>query len=929
VWTEPTYPTQNDSIIIYFDATQAERTELVGYTGDLYVHTGVNSSSGIWQHVIGTWGVNSSQPKLTRISTDLYKLVIGYPREFYSITSASEKLYTLNFVFRDSKSSGNLQTEDIFYELFEPGLTVIISRPTVDFSFSDPRRSPVFAERGDAVAIEINTAALGTEVDTIKLFVNNQLINQVADSVMNYNFISTDYDYGMYNLTVIGTDTTSLVDTAGFAIMINPPLVYQSRPDRIVDGINNTGSGSVIFSLQAPYKEFVYLLGDFNDWLVDSSYAMQCEDNSGTDVHWWLAVDGLDSQTEYAYQYYVDGEIRIADPYSEKILDPWNDSYIPASVYPDLKAYPSGKTEEIVGTFQIGATEYNWQTENYTRPEQANLIIYELLIRDFLDAHNYQTLTDTLDYLKNLGINAIELMPVSEFEGNSSWGYNPSFYFAPDKYYGSAADLKQFVDSCHARGIAVIQDIVLNHSYDSSPLVRLYWNDAFNRPSAENPWYNQTSPNTSYSWGHDFNHESQATKDFVDRVTAYWLTNFKVDGFRFDFTKGFTNKSGDGSAYDASRISILKRMADQIWSVDSTAYVILEHFADNSEEKILADYGMLLWGNSNWNYAQSAMGYTDQSSFSWGFYKSRSWTKPGLVTYMESHDEERLMYKNLTYGNSSGSYSVKTLTTALERLKMTAAFFLTLPGPKMIWQFGELGYDISIDNPCRICEKDPVWQYFQSEDRLKLYKTYAALIRLRMDNAVFTSAGTTPTMSLSGNVKTITMSGSPNVVVIGNFGVTSTATDLSFQHAGMWYDYFSGEGFTVTGTYSLTLQPGEFHIYTDVQLETPESGIVAVDEAVVHLIPKQFKIYQNYPNPFNALTTFNYDLEKASDVKLRIIDLLGREIYSEKLGLQSPGAYRFVWNCIDQSGADVQSGIYFVVLQRGNDRQILKMTLLK
>jgi glycosidase len=728
----------------------------------------------------------------------------------------------------------------------------------------------------------------------------------------------------------IGTDTSGFSDTASFAIMINPPLTSISRPEGIVDGVNVLNNNSITFSLQAPFKDFVYLIGDFNDWLVDTSYFMHCEDNGGTDVHWWLTIDDLDSQTEYAFQYFVDGEIRLADPYSEKILDPWNDQYISASVYPNLKPYPAGKTAEIVGTFQIDQPKYSWQTADYTRPEKTNLIIYEMLIRDFIDAHDFKTLIDTLDYLQRLGINAIELMPVSEFEGNSSWGYNPSFYFAVDKYYGPADDFKHFVDECHRRGIAVIQDIVLNHSYGSSPLVRLYWDKVNSRPSSENPWYNQVSPNPVYSWGYDFNHESQDTKNFIDRVTSYWLTDFRVDGFRLDFTKGFTNKPGEGFAYDASRIAILKRIADKIWEIDTSAYVILEHFADNSEEKILADYGMMLWGNSNWNYAQSSMGYTNESDFSWGFYKSRSWNQPHLVTYMESHDEERLMYKNLTWGNSSGSYNIKTLNIALERIKMTAAFFLTLPGPKMLWQFGELGYDYSIEYNGRLGEKPIRWDYYQDPDRLRLYKTIQALIKLRSENDVFTSASTTPTMTLSGNVKSIKMSGSNlNVVIIGNFGVVNAETAVSFQHGGVWYDYFSGESFNFSGFDSVNLAPGEFHIYTDQKLATPEEGLVAIAEADANNLPKQFQVYPNYPNPFNSLTTFEYDLEKISDVTIKIFDLLGREIYTKQIGSQAPGKYRFVWNGIDKNSREVHSGIYFVIVQRGGNRQILKVTLLK
>jgi pullulanase/glycogen debranching enzyme len=203
---------------------------------------------------------------------------------------------------------------------------------------------------------------------------------------------------------------------------------------------------------------------------------------------------------EYAFQYLVDGEIRIADPYTDKILDPWNDNNIPSSTYPNLKDYPTNKTNHAVSVFQTDQSEFQWQNDDdFVQPEQKDLVIYELLIRDFIQNHDYQTLIDTLDYLEDLGINAIELMPINEFEGNSSWGYNPSFYFAPDKYYGTKNDLKSFIDECHRRGIAVIQDMVLNHSYRQSPFVRLYWDSINNRPAINNPWYNEKSPNNVYS----------------------------------------------------------------------------------------------------------------------------------------------------------------------------------------------------------------------------------------------------------------------------------------------------------------------------------------------------------------------------------------------------------------------------------------------
>src|SRR5690554_7605996 len=110
-------------------------------------------------------------------------------------------------------------------------------------------------------------------------------------------------------------------------------------------------------------------------------------------------------------------------------------------------------------------------------PEVDKLVVYELLIRYFTNNGDIKTVTDTLDYLQRLGVNAIELMPFNEFEGNDSWGYNPSFYFAADKAYGTLNDYKEFVDECHARGIAVLMDMVLNHSYGQSAFAQMYLED--------------------------------------------------------------------------------------------------------------------------------------------------------------------------------------------------------------------------------------------------------------------------------------------------------------------------------------------------------------------------------------------------------------------------------------------------------------------
>ena len=514
-----------------------------------------------------------------------------------------------------------------------------------------------------------------------------------------------------------------------------PPVIQDPTyelPAGAKDGVAFINNGkSAIITLYAPYKSSVALIGDFNNWQPASGEMKKTPDKNT----WWLQIDNLDAGTEYAYQFLVDNTLKIADPYCEKILDPNNDPYISPATYPGLRYYPTGKTTGIVSVMQANQATYNWKNTGFVRPEKSNLVIYELLVRDFTADHNYAATLQKLDYLTGLGINAIELMPVAEFEGNSSWGYNPSFYFAPDKYYGTKTALQNFIDECHGKGIAVILDMVLNHSFGQSPMVQLYFEGS--KPTTASPWFN-VDPKHPYNVGYDFNHESPATKYFAKNVMKFWMQQYKIDGFRFDLSKGFTQKTStdDASfaAYDASRIAIWKDYNNYIKSIDANNfYVILEHFADVGEEQELANDGMMLWTNLNYNMNEATMGYLTKSDFSWGLYTRHGFSKPAnLVDYIESHDEERLNYKNITYGNASGGYTIKAnLPVSLKREELGAAFLFSMPGPKMIWQFGELGYDISIDYNGRTGEKPLKWDYYDNPGRKSLYDAYSKFIGLK------------------------------------------------------------------------------------------------------------------------------------------------------------------------------------------------------
>jgi len=929
VTTKPEFPTADDSVTIYFDATKGNQG-LMDYTGDVYAHTGVitdkSTDNSDWRYVVTDWPNNSPKIKMKRVDTNLYKLNIGPTiREYYGVPN-DEKIEKMAFVFRNSDGSkqgkGSGDT-DIFADVYQNNFNV---------KFVQPADSLTFLSNSDSLSVMGIGASTSGSI-SLSLSIDNNQVAQVNNDTLKYTF--KGQAAGRHKLMLIGTNGSSS-DTVSSAVIVNPPITNKSRPAGLKDGITYVNNNTVRLSLFAPHHKFIYLLGDFNDWKADPKYFMYRDSVNADSVYYWTEISGLTSGKEYGFQYLVDGKIRLADPYSHKILDPNNDQYITDATYPNLKPYPKGKTDKIVGVLQPGKAPYNWQTTNYQRPAKDSLVVYELLVRDFVKNHDYKTLTDTLDYLDRLGVNAIELMPVSEFEGNLSWGYNPTFHLATDKYYGPADDLKKFVDACHARGIAVILDMVLNHAYGPNPLVRL-WNEGdYGKPTPNNPYFNVQSPNPTFSFGYDFNHESQATQYYVDRVNSYWLQNFHVDGYRFDFTKGFTQTPGDGFAYDASRINILERMADHIWSVDDSAYVILEHFTANSEEIALSDYGMMLWGNINSNYNEATMGYHDngKSDFSGVYYGDRGWSEPNLVGYMESHDEQRIMYKNLQYGNSSpnGMYNIKDLATALNRVKMAGAFFFTVPGPKMIWQFGELGYDVSIDKNGRTGEKPIHWDYYSDTNRRKLYKTFQSLIRLRNSSPAFTSDSSKVTMDVANAAKRITIEyPDMNVSIIGNFGVTSTKENAKFAKTGQWYDYFSGDTLNVSNPdTSISLEAGEFHIYTTKKYKTPEGGILAGagnsggNQGNQGGQITKFKLHQNYPNPFNPSTTIPYDLTETADVRLQVFNILGQKVIVKDLGQKTPGSYKVTINATNLS-----SGVYIYRLKAGNHISTKKMMLIK
>ena len=750
----PVTPDADTEMTVVFKA--AKSSQLYGYTGDVYAHTGI-VSEGTWLYVPAAWDENKAKCKMTKVEDNVWSIkYTPTVRQWFS--SGETAINKIGIVVRSADGTKKGIADDYFitatdskYKPFEPGAVKNATQPA-------------------GVKHGIN-------------IVDNSTVTLVL------------YDKDKYG---------------------------------------------------AP-KDFAHVVGDFNEWTLSNTdkSQMKRDEAAGT---WWITLSGLNSTKEYAFQYYVGtkgGEtIRLADAYSRKILDPDNDKYISSATYPDNKAYPPKGAIGIVSVFKTVQDPYTWKVPNFVAPDESNMVIYEMLLRDFTTSGDINGAMTKLDYLQSLGVNAIELMPIQEFDGNDSWGYNPAFFFALDKAYGTDQMYKEFIDECHKRGMAVILDVVYNHATGAHPFAKLYWNASKNETAANNPWFNVTAPHP-YSVFHDFNHESPLVKAFVKQNLTFLLEEYNIDGFRFDLTKGFTQKKtseSNAGNYDASRIAILKDYNAAIKAVKPETYVILEHFCDDQEEIELSNAGMMVWRNLNEAYCESAMGYPAKSDFSRLYYGTSSPSRPAnsLVSYMESHDEERAAYKQKAYAKGQLQSNI---AARMSQLSANAAFFFTVPGPKMIWQFGELGYDFSINSDesgavkgedYRTAKKPIRWDYKDVAERKQLLDTYTKLIALRNDYPELFKPSSVPNAPLQWKVTTsywdngrfLTLSAPDNkhVVVVGNFTNSNGNYSTTFPATGQWYNYMnSTETLQVTSpTATVTVPANNFRIYTSFSTSTTQ-----------------------------------------------------------------------------------------------------------
>ena len=841
-WQGGTTPEQTSSATLLFNKTG---TGLASYTGTIYAHIGVTLNGNAWQGVIGMWGNNSIQPALTLVSGTTYKLDLTPSiQSYFGITSGT--ISKINVVFR-SASAPYTQTTNLEINVgaFQVNLTAPLQNSTTILNSGASRSVTATNTNGTANYV---------------LKSNGTTLNS-ATGVSSYNYNHTNITSNQYYALEVTQGTTTV--TKNFTVLVNPTTASVAMPNGLVNGINYNASDNTkaTLVLEAPLKDYVFVAGSFNNWNPTSSYAMKKDPTSGK---FWLELTGLVAGTNYSYQYWVVDEtpiantpalVKVADPCSTTVLSPWDDIDIPNSTYPNLPAYPAGQEREVT-LLKTGQTPYNWQVANFTKPNKDKLVVYELLIRDFDANRNFQDVINRIQYFKDLGINAIELMPVMEFEGNESWGYNTAFHMALDKFYGTPEKFKQLVDVCHQNGIAVILDIAFNHAFGRNPMVRMWMNDpdgdGWGPPSSENPYFNTVAKH-SYSVGEDFNHASTFTRDYVKQTIKHWITEYKIDGFRWDLTKGFTQNCSGGNdactnAYQQDRIDVLKGYADYSWSLDNDHYVIFEHLGGNSEEQEWANYrlsegkGIMMWGEMFTQYKELALGFSGQSISNMS-HINRGFAGKRLLGYPESHDKDRLMYEAITYGTTSGTLPVRNnLTNALNRMGAIGATSILVPGPKMIWHFGELGnsqsiytcFDGSVNDEsatiagdCKLDKKQQVqWSWLSEPTRAAILNDWSKMIKLKTSEPVFVG---NHTMSTDGSnfkqrIHIFDTSLASNqlkyVVVLANFDTSNTTINPDFPTTGytypmIWYDLMDNNSqVNITSpTALMTINAGKFRVF--------------------------------------------------------------------------------------------------------------------
>ncbi|MFW5766535.1 MAG: alpha-amylase family glycosyl hydrolase [Coleofasciculus sp.] len=461
-------------------------------------------------------------------------------------------------------------------------------------------------------------------------------------------------------------------------------------------------ASSIEFQLFAPYNKSAVLKGCFSDW-------QDIQMEKGEDGYFRTSVE-LEDGT-YQYKFRVQSKSWFLEPDQlVDVTDPYATGVIDDETQNGVMRIKDG--QRIVDT-------YTWQHDDTPLPQNHELVIYEMHIGDFSGGEDdpyprgqFKHVVEKLDYLCELGINALQLMPMMEYPGDYSWGYNVRHFFALESNYGETEELKHLIDQCHSRGIRVIVDGIFNHSESEHPLTQI----------DHDYWYHHEPPH-EFSWGPEFNYEHydenldiKPAWKFIGDVVRFWIEEYHIDGIRYDAAKQIENydfmhwiteqahkKAGDKPFYNVAehipetpRITNVDGPMDGCWH-DSFAYCLKDHiFGDTFDLDRLKD---ALDGKR-----QGFMGTVN------------------IVNYLTSHDQERLMVELADHEIFD--------EVAFKRIKFGVALLMTAVGIPLIL----MGEEFGEYKPLKPESSKLDWTLLKNEGSQGLLEYYKGLIRLRKEN---------------------------------------------------------------------------------------------------------------------------------------------------------------------------------------------------
>ncbi len=439
------------------------------------------------------------------------------------------------------------------------------------------------------------------------------------------------------------------------------------------------GGGPYRFELRAPGADSVFVEGSFNQWAPrDPEWRMDWVEGSDSTLQ-AIEADHLPERFSYHYAVYAQGrEGRIEDPFG--------------TASGDLRLDP----------FQTRVDRGLTPPRPLPAPiDPSRLVIYEMLVSDFSAGGGFAEVVEALEGgdhpLVELGINALELMPVHPVPGDFSWGYDCGSHWSVDPGYGGARGLRDLVDACHARGIAVLLDVVLNHSGGHHPISELEWLTGryyYYDPSKENAF-----GLPEYDW------DNADLIDYFVEGLAHFIEDLGIDGFRYDFVEGeaysdwakvvlplkerFPETFHIAESFDSSGGALDPAIGfDAQWGGQSSSYggsVNNYHQrlnANLAESAYVNRYGGVIGTFSP--DASPMLATADVTEFHPG---RGSWRD---IKYLESHDERRVVEQV----EGSGSSAARAIG-GLQKSRLGAISLMTCVGIPLLYH----GQEIGVDNP--------------------------------------------------------------------------------------------------------------------------------------------------------------------------------------------------------------------------------------